>query len=108
MEKLFGKLSLAAQCELSDDQDGLAAVINEVIAPPQPVSRDDVYLGVLYAASDQVNLQGGCFAPPELQTLAELVVGAPVLVTPTFMMSLPEGESVSPSYGALKTISPLR
>jgi hypothetical protein len=37
-------------------------------------------LGVLYAASDQVNLQGGCFAPPELQTLADLVVGAPVMV----------------------------
>lgn len=80
MEQLFGKLSLSAACETGDEREGLTAQINEIIKPPTPLQADDIYLGALYAASNQVNLQGGCFAEAELEQLAELVIGAPILV----------------------------
>ncbi|MFH2057261.1 MAG: hypothetical protein ABIJ61_14985, partial [bacterium] len=80
MEKLFGKLSLSAACDAGDERDDLVATMNQVVNPPTPLAADDVYLGALYAASDQINLQGGCFAQSELEQLAELVIGAPILV----------------------------
>lgn len=60
--------------------DDLVAEINQAINPPKPVSAADVYLGVLFAASNQVNMQGGCFAEAELLQLAGMIVDAPVMV----------------------------
>lgn len=80
MEELFGKLSLEAAESTSAEVNDLIEEINRVIRPPLPISADQVHLGALYAASNQVNLQGGCFAPEELTELAGLVVDTPVMV----------------------------
>jgi hypothetical protein len=80
VEKLLGKLSLQTRSEPPPDRTELIDEINSVIRPPRPVTEEDICLGVLDAASNQVNLQGGCFEQDELERLAQLAVGAPVLV----------------------------
>jgi hypothetical protein len=80
VESLTGQLSAIAQQSLDRDRIALAEEINRVIKPARNVTPDSVYIGVLLAASDQVNAQGGCFARAELAQLAELVIDAPVLI----------------------------
>ncbi len=79
MEKLIGSLSISAAGELGDRQE-LIDEINRVVQPSQSVTADNVYLGLLQAASNEVNLQGGCFEITELTQLAQLIVDAPVMV----------------------------
>ncbi len=80
MNNLTGHLAVTALGECEYDKAQLIAEINRTIRPAQPATTDSVYIGVLMAASNQVNTQGGCFAREELAQLAELVVDSPVLI----------------------------
>ena len=80
MENLTGRLNITALGESEDDKDSIVTEINRVIKPAQPATTESVYIGVLMAASNQVNAQGGCFAREELAQLADLVIDAPVLI----------------------------
>ncbi len=80
MENLTGRLAVTAFGQRDDDKTALIEEINRTIRPAQPATADSVYIGVLMAASNQVNTQGGCFAREELAQLAELVVDSPVLI----------------------------
>ena len=80
MEKLIGALSITTACDTAEDKQQLVDEINRVAQPPQPVTVDTVYIGLLHAASNEINLQGGCFEAAELTQLSELIVDAPVMV----------------------------
>ena len=80
MDSLTGRLAVAALNDLEHDKRALVEEINRVIKPALAASADSVYIGVLLAASNQVNAQGGCFASAELAQLAQLVVDAPILI----------------------------
>lgn len=80
MENLIGSLSIITAVDIDDDRQPLIDEINRVVKPPQPVTVATVYLGVLHAASNQVNAQGGCFEAAELSQLAELIIDAPLMV----------------------------
>lgn len=80
MENLTGRLAVTALGECEYDKAQLIGEINRTIGPAQPATAESVYVGVLMAASNQVNTQGGCFAREELAQLAELVVDSPVLI----------------------------
>jgi hypothetical protein len=80
VESLTGRLSAIARNDLDRNRVALTEEINRVIKPARHVTPESVYIGVLLAASDQVNAQGGCFARAELAQLADLVVDAPVMI----------------------------
>ena len=80
MEQLIGALSITTSNQTAADKEAMVAEINRVVQPPQPVTVDSVYFGLLQAASNEVNLQGGCFELAELPQLAQLIVDAPVMV----------------------------
>ncbi|TFH64509.1 MAG: hypothetical protein E4G91_05585 [Candidatus Zixiibacteriota bacterium] len=61
MEKLIGALSITTACETAEEKQQLIDEINRVAQPPQPVTAGAVYIGLLHAASNEINLQGGCF-----------------------------------------------
>lgn len=80
MENLTGRLDITALGETEHDTGKLVAEINRVIKPAQRATTESVHIGVLMAASNQVNTQGGCFAREELAQLAEFIIDAPVLI----------------------------
>ncbi len=80
MEKLIGALSITTAGDTAEDKQQLVDEINRVAQPPQPVTVDTVHIGLLHAASNEINLQGGCFEAAELTLLSELIVDAPVMV----------------------------
>ncbi len=80
MEKLIGALLITTACDAAEDKQQLIDEINRVAQPPQPVTVDTVYIGLLHAASNEINLQGGCFESAELTQLSQLIVDAPVMV----------------------------
>lgn len=80
MDNLTGRLAVTALNDLEHDKTALVEEINRVIKPALAASADSVYIGVLLAASNQVNAQGGCFASEELAQLAELVIDAPIMI----------------------------
>jgi len=80
VEKLIGALSITTAGDTAEDKQQLVDEINRVARPPQPVTIDTVYIGLLHAASNEINLQGGCFEAAELTQLSELIVDAPVMV----------------------------
>jgi hypothetical protein len=80
VEKLIGALSITTACETAEEKQQLVDEINRVAQPPQPVTIDTVYIGLLHAASNEINLQGGCFEAAELTLLSQLIVDAPVMV----------------------------
>ncbi len=80
MDNLTGRLAVTALGECDHDKAALIEEINRTIKPAQAVTADSVYIGVLMAASNQINAQGGCFAREELAQLAELVIDTPVLI----------------------------
>ncbi len=80
MEKLIGALAITTASDTAEEKQHLIDEINRVAQPPQPVTVDTVYIGLLQAASNEINLQGGCFEAAELAQLAELIVDAPVMV----------------------------
>lgn len=80
MEKLIGTLAATAIQQADANKQLMIEEINRAIKPPKPVTIETVHLGVLQAASDRVNLQGGCFETSDLEKLAELIVDAPVMV----------------------------
>jgi hypothetical protein len=63
--------------EISDE---LVFLINSRIKPPQPVSKEDIFIRTMFLVSDQVNSYGGRFPLEELQRLATLVIDSPVMV----------------------------
>jgi hypothetical protein len=65
------------QEEISDE---LVFLINSRIKPPQPVSKEDIFIRTMFLVSDQVNSYGGRFPLEELQQLATLVIDSPVMV----------------------------
>lgn len=58
----------------------LVELINKNVGPPKPVCQDDVYVRVMFVASDEVNSLGGRFPVDEHERLAELLVDSPVMV----------------------------
>ncbi len=54
--------------------------INRRVNPPKPITGDQVHIRAMYIVSDQINSQGGCFAPEDLHTLAQLLADSPVMV----------------------------
>jgi hypothetical protein len=65
------------QEEISDE---LVLLINSRIKPPQPVSKEAIFIRTMFLVSDQVNSYGGRFPLEELQQLATLVIDSPVMV----------------------------
>lgn len=80
MKHLTGSLAATASLDSEQDKNELVAEINRVIKPSRAATVDNVYLGVLDAASNRVNAQGGCFGLAELARLAGLIVDVPVLI----------------------------
>jgi hypothetical protein len=80
LEELIGSLTITTTPESATDKAALIDEINRAVRPPRPVTLDSVYFGVLQAASNRVNMQGGCFEVAELQQLARLIVDTPVMV----------------------------
>ena len=60
--------------------DAIAALINERINPPEPVTPQAIHVRSLRLISDEVNDHGGRFPIEEHERLCELIVDAPVLV----------------------------
>jgi hypothetical protein len=58
----------------------LVALINENIAPPIPVTGEDVFVRAMYVVSDKVNSFGGRFPVDEHDHLARLLIDSPVLI----------------------------
>ncbi len=58
----------------------LAALINERIHPPEPVTANDIFVRGMYVVSDEVNSFGGRFPATEFQSLKEKLINTPVLV----------------------------
>ena len=80
MNSLTGRLNITAMNEDEHDKAALIDEINRVINPARPATLESTHIGILLAASNQVNAQGGCFARTELEQLAELVIDAPVMI----------------------------
>ncbi len=80
MKHLTGWLSAAAAPENEAERQRLVEEINRIIKPAQAATPENIYLGLLHAASNEVNVQGGCFDEAELSNLAQLIVDVPVLI----------------------------
>ncbi len=80
MKHLTGWLSASAAPDDESERQTLVDEINSVIKPAQAATLENVYLGLLHAASNEVNVQGGCFDEAELTNLAQLIVDVPVLI----------------------------
>ncbi len=65
------------QEEISDE---LVFLINSRIKPPQPVTKEDIFVRTMFLVSDQVNSYGGRFPLEELHQLTTLVIDSPVMV----------------------------
>jgi hypothetical protein len=63
--------------EISDE---LVFLINSRIKPPQPVTREEIYVRTMFLVSDEVNSYGGRFPSGELLNICELVIDSPVIV----------------------------
>lgn len=66
--------------ELDKKAEESVAIINKLISPVIPLSRDDIHMRTMLVTSDEVNSQGGRFSDDELPHLAELIPGSPILV----------------------------
>lgn len=60
--------------------DAIAALINDRISPPEPVTPRSIHVRSLRLVSDEVNDHGGRFPAEEHERLCELIVDSPVLV----------------------------
>lgn len=80
MVDLSGCLSARLADRSETYESALVDEINRRVHPPRAVTEGDVYIRAMYIASDQINSQGGRFAPEELDRLAQLMVDSPVLV----------------------------
>ena len=58
----------------------IIGLINDRVAPPEPVTADDVYVRGMYIVSDRVNSFGGRFPREEHARLARLLIDSPVMV----------------------------
>lgn len=80
MAELSGRL-MARLADAAESYDlSLIDEINTRVNPPQPVTADDVHIRAMYVVSDQINSQGGCFAPEDMDQLALLLADSPVMV----------------------------
>ncbi len=81
MNASIGRITvqLAAPTDESPTPD-LIALINGNVAPPNPVTGQDVFVRSMFIVSDQINSCGGRFPVEEHSRLAELLVDSPVLV----------------------------
>ena len=66
--------------ELDKKAEENVAIINKLISPVIPMSRDDIHMRTMLVTSDEVNSQGGRFSDDELPHLAALIPGSPILV----------------------------
>jgi hypothetical protein len=73
------KAQLAAENENQITAE-LVSLINSNVAPPEPVTENDVYIRAMHIVSDQINSFGGRFPAEEHDNLAELLIDSPVLV----------------------------
>lgn len=80
MDNLSGHLTAKLAEKGESYEKSLVDQINIMIKPPKPVSEDEVYIRAMYIVSDQINSQGGCFDPAEMERMMELMIDAPVMV----------------------------
>ncbi len=86
--ELLGKVESAAGQEYSDSTaqaprptaESLANEINQVIAPPVPVTAESIHIRAMEVVSDAINEHGGRFSADEFGKLCELIIDSPVLV----------------------------
>ena len=64
----------------SDNTTAMISKINQLMAPPIPVTAENAHIRIMYLASDSINAHGGRFPPDELHKLVKLIPGTPVLV----------------------------
>lgn len=70
----------AALCDYDiKRKEELVDLINKNVNPPEKVTSEMVHVRAMYLVSDKINSYGGKFDYPELNSLAELVVDAPVM-----------------------------
>lgn len=80
MDNLSGHLTAKLAEKGEAYEKSLVDQINIMIKPPKPVTSDEVYIRAMYIVSDQINSQGGCFDPDEMERMMELLIDAPVMV----------------------------
>ena len=81
MEASLGRIHAAlAEAEEARVTKNLVELINTNVAPPDPVTADDVFIRAMFIASDEVNSFGGRFPAGELEQLARLLVDSPVMI----------------------------
>ncbi|GAB4327962.1 MAG: hypothetical protein Kow0074_23610 [Candidatus Zixiibacteriota bacterium] len=77
---LTGELTVTADTRPAVVEESVAALINERIRPPQPVSAGQIHVRSLRLISDEVNSHGGRFPADEHERLCDLIVDSPVLI----------------------------
>lgn len=80
---LYGQLAVATGAvspSADTPRERLAALINERVRPPAPLSLDLLHIRALRVVSDGINDLGGCFPRDEHARLCELLVDSPVLI----------------------------
>ncbi len=80
MEELLAYVGAELKKPQEEISDELVFLINSRIKPPQPVSKEDIFIRTMFLVSDQVNSYGGCFPLEELHQLTSLVIDSPVMV----------------------------
>jgi hypothetical protein len=77
---LIGELTATPCAQPTVIDDSVAALINERIRPPEPVTAGRVHVRSVRLISDAVNDHGGRFPAEEHAQLCELIVDSPVLI----------------------------
>ncbi|MBI5265723.1 MAG: hypothetical protein HY851_00680 [candidate division Zixibacteria bacterium] len=80
MAEQLGRLSAQPGNIVPKPPDNLLALINQRIAPTQPLTDEQVYVACMYLVSDQVNSFGGKFPTDEHDRIAALLIDSPVIV----------------------------
>ena len=80
MTASFGKITAHLAEPIEQIPNELAALINQNIRPPEPVSASDIFVRAMYVVSDEINSFGGRFPADEHVRLAALLIDSPVLV----------------------------
>ena len=80
MEELLAYVGAELKKPEEEISDELVFLINSRIKPPQPVTKDDIFVRTMFLISDEVNFYGGCFPLEELFNIANLVIDSPVMV----------------------------
>ncbi len=79
MTASFGKITAHLAETIDKIPDELAALINQNVKPPQPISAADIYVRAMFVVSDEINSFGGRFPADEHVRLARLLIDSPVL-----------------------------